>query len=160
VKTSGNLIIDLLATIIYIVAANPLITGWAVHEWVSIGLLLVFVVHCATHFDWIVSTFRHRGERVRTANLALDVATLIVFMVCMVSGLMVSRHIVPLFGFVSPGYFIWNPIHSLSAKLLLALLIVHGVAHWRWFASLLPWRRALSPQHEQEGMEDETGMDE
>ena len=59
----------------------------------------------------------------------LDVATALVFMVAMVSGIMVSRFILPALGLVAPGYFFWNPLHSLFAKLLLALLLVHVVVH-------------------------------
>jgi hypothetical protein len=72
-----------------------------------------------------------------TGNLVLDVATLVTFMVVTVSGLGVSRHILPLFDLVSPGYFFWNPLHSISAKVLLALLVVHIVVHWRWLWGLV-----------------------
>lgn len=139
-KLNHNLIIDIIATVIYLIAANPIITGLAIHEWISLGLILVFVVHCATHYDWIVNMVRHRASAAAIANLVLDVLTLIVFMVVTVSGLLVSRHILPLFGFVAPGYFFWNPIHSIAAKILLALLLIHVVVHWKWFVSLFKQR--------------------
>jgi hypothetical protein len=58
-----------------------------------------------------------------------------------VSGLMVSRHILPLFGLVAPDYFFWNPLHSIAAKILLALLVVHVVVHGKWLWGLLVNRR-------------------
>ncbi|GHT79215.1 hypothetical protein FACS1894104_3540 [Actinomycetota bacterium] len=135
-KPAHNLIIDIVALVVYFVAANPAITGLAIHEWLSLGLVVVLFIHCLVHVDWIVDTIKRHKTNASTANLALDVATLIVFMVVTVSGLMVSRHILPAMGLVAPGYFFWTPLHSISAKLLLALLLIHIVAHWKWLAKL------------------------
>jgi hypothetical protein len=69
--------------------------------------------------------------------------TITVFMVVMISGIMVSRHVLPAFGLVAPGYFFWSPLHSLFAKLLLALLIVHVVVHARWlYAHIVAWAQS------------------
>jgi hypothetical protein len=141
VTTGNRLIVDILAAVVYLVAANPAITGIAVHEWVSVGLIVVLVVHCALSGDVIVATVRRRLGAGAVLNLVLDAVTLVALMVVTVSGLMVSRFILPLFGLVAPGYFFWNPLHSISAKVLLALLLVHVVAHWKWFASLFDSRR-------------------
>jgi hypothetical protein len=138
-KPTHNLVIDVVALAAYLVAANPAITGLAVHEWISLGLIVVFIIHCAVHIDEILETVQRRKMNMSTANIVLDVVTLIVFMAVTVSGLLVSRHILPTFGLVSFGYFFWNPIHSIAAKLLLALLFVHVVLHWRWFTGL--WKR-------------------
>jgi hypothetical protein len=141
-KPRHNFIIDIIATVVYIIAANPLITGLAVHEWVGLGIIIVFIVHCAAHYDWVLATIRHHNDKVSVANLILDIVTLVVFMVVTISGLMVSRYLLPLFGFVAPGYFFWNPLHSISAKVLLALLLVHVVVHWKWLASFISRRKA------------------
>jgi hypothetical protein len=132
-----NLIIDILAALIYLVAANPLITGWAVHEWISLGLILILIVHCAVHYDWLIQTIKRHTERASIANLILNVVTLVVFAVVTVSGLAVSRHILPLFGLVSGGYFFWVPVHAISAKVLLALIVVHVAVHAKWIVAAL-----------------------
>ncbi|MDR2109497.1 MAG: DUF4405 domain-containing protein [Coriobacteriales bacterium] len=142
--TRNRLIVDILAAVVYLIAANPAVTGLAVHEWVSVGLVVVFVIHCALSGDVIIATIRKRLGAGAVLNLILDAVTLVVFMVVTVSGLMVSRFLLPLLGFVAPGYFFWNPLHSISAKVLLALLLVHVVAHWRWLAALFDFRRKAS----------------
>jgi hypothetical protein len=105
----------------------------------------VFIVHVAQHYDWVIDTFRKAWRSpslATTGNLVLDVATVVVFMVVTVSGIMVSRHILPALGLVAPGYFFWNPLHSLFAKVLLALLVVHVVVHAKWlWAFFKSWRR-------------------
>ncbi|MDR1422538.1 MAG: DUF4405 domain-containing protein [Coriobacteriales bacterium] len=140
-KSSIRLTIDILAAVLYIGAANPLITGLAVHEWLGFGLIFVFVIHCAVNYDWIITTLRRRTKDANMAHLVLDALTLIMFMTVTVSGLFVSRHILPLFGWVASGYYFWNPLHAISAKLLLALLLIHVVVHARWFVRLFARRR-------------------
>lgn len=131
-KPSRILLIDIVAAAVYLVAANPDVTGLAIHEWVSSGVFVVLVVHAAQHYDWIIETLKKSGERrtpARVGRLVLDILTVVTFMVVTVSGLMVSRFILPLFDLVAPGYFFWNPLHSISAKVLLALLVIHVVVN-------------------------------
>jgi hypothetical protein len=154
-------IIDAIAALVYLIAANPAITGLLVHEWVSLGVLFVFIVHVAQHYDWVAENFKRMWQHpsfATTGNLILDIVTVVAFMAVTVSGIMVSRHILPLFGFVAPGYFFWNPVHAISAKLLLALLIVHVVVHFKWFVALLP-KREKFPNKEKETL-DARKMDE
>jgi hypothetical protein len=128
--------IDAIVCVAYLVVANPSVTGLAVHEWAGTGVLVVFVVHTAVNLDAVLAVLRRQASRAGVANIVLDAALLVAFMVATVSGIMVSRHILPALGFVAPGYFFWNPLHSISAKVVLALLVVHIVAHIRWLLSL------------------------
>lgn len=139
-----NLVIDIVAVVVYAVVANPVVTGIAFHEWVSIGLLLVFVVHVAAHFDWIIETMRtvfRAPSFNRVGNLVLDVGLAVVFMVCNVSGMLVSGVVLQAFGYYAQGYYFWDPLHAISAKILLALLLVHLVVHWKWLAGVFTKRR-------------------
>ena len=78
----------------------------------------------------------------RTGNLVLDLLVLVAFMVAIVSGFMVSGAVLPFFGHYAEGYFFWDPLHATSAKILLALLLVHVVVHWKWIASFFRKRKA------------------
>ena len=134
-KSKRNLAVDLVALAVYLVAANPAITGVPAHEWVGVGLLVAFLVHVAQHFDWAVETVRSLFDRPsasRVGHLVLDVLILVAFMVCTVSGLLVSGTVLQAFGLYADGYFFWDPLHAASAKALLALLVVHIAVHWRW----------------------------
>jgi len=163
-KVTRIIVVDILAVTFYIIAANPAITGLGIHEWISLGLFLVFLVHGIQHYDWAVEVFKKmksrpavartdglpsvetgtvksRSSAAQTANLILGILLIAVFMVVVVSGIMISRHILPLLGFVAPGYFFWNPLHSLSAKVLLALAVIHVVAHAGWFWTQIKHKR-------------------
>lgn len=145
-KTIRSVVIDILALLLYIIAANPAITGLGIHEWVSLGVLAIFIVHGIQHYDWVLETLKALSKHpslTQIANLVLGILLVVVFMVVTVSGIMVSRHILPLFGLVAPGYFFWNPLHSLSAKMLLALVVIHIVIHAGWFwAHIKNWNQS------------------
>lgn len=130
-----NLAVDVLALVVYAAAANPALTGVGLHEWIGLGALAVFFAHCALHVAWVSDTLTTAPRRIasaRTANLALDVLTLVALMTVIVSGLMVSGSVLLFFGLYADGYYFWDPLHAMSAKVLLALLIVHVVAHGGW----------------------------
>ncbi|MBC2889859.1 DUF4405 domain-containing protein [Gordonibacter massiliensis (ex Traore et al. 2017)] len=131
-----NLIVDAVALAVYAVVANPALTGIAAHEWAGLGLVLVFLVHAAAHADWVAETTRSAlrcPSWSRTGNLALDACIVVAFMVCVVSGILVSGAVLPALGYYAQGYYFWDPLHAVSAKVLLALLLVHVVVHARWF---------------------------
>ena len=65
----------------------------------------------------------------RKRKAALDAALFLALAVCVVSGALVSATVLPAFGLFAPGYFVWDPLHAASAKVLLALVLVHAVSH-------------------------------
>ena len=112
------LAVDAACLLVYLVAASPALTGIGIHEWLGLGVLVVFFAHAA----------------MRTGNLALDLLIVAAFMTVTVSGIMVSGAVLPALGLYADGYYFWDPLHAIAAKALLALLLVHVVAHWRWLA--------------------------
>ena len=134
-KSKRSLIVDAAALAAYLIAANPALTGVPIHEWVGVGLFVVFLVHVVQHFDWVVETVRtliDHPSASRVGHFILDILILVAFMVCTVSGLLVSGTVLQAFGLYADGYFFWDPLHAASAKALLALLVVHIAVHWRW----------------------------
>ena len=130
-----NLAIDIAALAVYLVAANPAVTGIGIHEWLGLGMLVIFFVHAAMHVDWVIEAVRRSFVRLswaRTGNAVLDLVIVAVVMVVMVSGVMVSGAVLPALGLYADGYYFWDPLHAIAATALLALLLVHVVAHWRW----------------------------
>lgn len=129
-----DLIIDGVLLIAYLLAANPALTGISVHEWLGSAAVVVFFAHTALHMGTIMTAVRkgssraHRGPRL--ARLLLNVALLIALVLCAVSGLFVSATVLPSLGFLATdGYYLWDPLHALSAKVLLALILVHGAVN-------------------------------
>lgn len=132
-----NLAIDVAALAVFLAVANPALTGIGVHEWLGLGMLLVFFVHALLHADWAVEALRGSIARPSwgcTGNLVLDALIVVALMAVTVSGIMVSGAVLPTFGWYAQGYYFWDPLHAMSAKALLALLLVHVVVHGTWLA--------------------------
>lgn len=139
-----SLAVDAACLLAYLVAANPAVTGIGVHEWVGVGVLLAFLVHVAMHVDWVVEAVKSAVARpswARTGNLVLDALIVVAFMTAAVSGLMVSGAVLAAFGLYADGYYFWDPLHATAAKVLLALLLVHVVAHGKWLVGFFKNRK-------------------
>ena len=122
-----KVVFDGVILVVYLVAANPAFTGIAPHEWIGIGAFVALVAHLALGMDFFSRAFRSPRSFGRVGRALLDAALVVTLVVCAVSGIMVSATVLPAFGYVAQGYFVWDPMHALSAKILLALLMVHMV---------------------------------
>lgn len=134
------LLVDAVALVVYALVANPALTGIPFHEWAGLGVFVVFLVHAAQHADLVVEVVKgaFRGRKGHRAwNIALDVLITVSFVVCTVSGVLISGTVLPAMGLYADGYFFWSPLHAASAKLLLALLAVHVVVHLRMVSRIL-----------------------
>lgn len=126
------LILDAALLLIYAAAANPSVTGVPVHEWLGVGLVLLVLAHVAARFGRIVDALKGlAGKGGHKARLLLNVLLVAALMTCAVSGVMVSATVLPAFGLYATGYYFWDPLHAMSAKVLLALLLVHIALNWK-----------------------------
>lgn len=129
------LVVDALALVLYVVVSLPALTGVGVHEWLGLGVGVVLLVHGAQHVDFAGRLLASRCSPRAVGRILLDAALVLAVAVVMLSGLMESGAVLPTFGLYAEGYYFWGPLHAASAKVLLALLIVHGALNigsvWR-----------------------------
>lgn len=129
------LVVDALALVLYVVVSLPALTGVGVHEWLGLGVGVVLLVHGAQHIDFVGRLLAARCSLRATGRMLLDVALVLSVVVVALSDLMESGAVLPTFGLYAEGYYFWGPLHAASAKVLLALLIVHGALNigsvWR-----------------------------
>ena len=111
---------DAVVLVVYLVAANPALTGVPVHEFIGLGAFVVRGVHTVASGDG-------RAGRGRAGRLALNIVLLVALAACVVSGVMVSGAALPSLGLYATGYSFWDPLLAVAAKVLLAALIVHVV---------------------------------
>lgn len=140
--TGKLLAFDAALLLAFLATSVPAATGVGVHEWFGLALTVALVVHCAISGGRLWSHRASAAQRnvwkwVLSATLFVDVA------VCAVSGLMVSGAVLPAFGLYAEGYFFWDPLHAVSAKVLLALLLVHVVVHGRLIIRVVCGRLAV-----------------
>jgi hypothetical protein len=118
----------------YTLAYSYGFTGIGIHEWLGIGLGLVLLVHLTLHWDWVIRTtkrlFSPRGndKLIWAVNLAL----LFAMVLCVASGILISRVALPFLGFNMLGSPFWERMHILTAEVTLGLVPVHVALRWRW----------------------------
>ena len=137
INKKTKLWIDLALFAAFLVAMDPRSSGMAIHEWLTVSVAAVIVVHLLLSWDWIVEMsrrfFSKMGGQARL-NYVLNWLLFITGTLLIVSGIMISQKVVPSFGIVLPQNFAWRRLHDMSANIALILLGLHTALHWGWIA--------------------------
>lgn len=135
--------LDVAAAALFAAAVLPQLTGIAAHEWLGLVALAALLMHLSASLAALAGLLRaaRRGFLLAVARVALDTALFVALVACAVSGVLVSATVLPTFGLFAPGYFVWDPLHAASAKVLLALVLVHAVSHAGKLTGFLKTRR-------------------
>ena len=133
-----NLYVDSAILAGFLVAYEPALTGIAVHEWLSLAFSSALILHLLLHWDWVVQVtlkfFRKLFHSSRL-NYVLNLALLIDFVLIMLSGLLISRSLLPTLGLQIASDPSWRFLHSSAADFSLILLGLHIALHWKWILS-------------------------
>lgn len=148
-----KLILDVTSFVAYLAATNTALTGIAIHEWLSVALAVAFAFHATLHWDWAMRMFAEFVRKLLSMsrlNFAIDLLLFVALTAVMLSGIMVSRWVLPTLGLSVPVGPSWRILHSVTAKLLLVVVGAHVGLHWRWILYAaqrsLPWpARAAEP---------------
>ena len=150
-----NLYVDIAILVGFLVAYEPALTGIAIHEWLSLAFASALILHLLLHWDWVVQVtlkfFRKLFHSSRL-NYILNLALLIDFVMILLSGLLISRTVLPAIGLQTANDPAWRFLHSSAADFSLLLLGLHLALHWKWILSttkrylFAPRKRQTQPQ--------------
>lgn len=116
----------------YLVSAVPALTGVNAHEWVGLAVMAMLLAHAASSlpaFQGRIARARSGESLVQVGYVVLDAALFVVLAVVVVSGVLVSGAVLPALGLYASGYYVWDPLHAIAAKVLFALMMVHVSVH-------------------------------
>ena len=114
-----RIVFDTVLIAAYALVAVPALTGVGAHEWLGVAVVAALLAHCARRGAAPARGAAAAGRAVLNGLIVVALAA------CAVSGAMVSGAVLPALGLYARGYFFWDPLHAASAKVLLALLLVH-----------------------------------
>jgi hypothetical protein len=143
-----NLAVDSVLLLVFLVAMAPRFSGVAIHEWLSIGLGGVILLHLLLHWQWLVRvTRRFFGATPLYArvNYLLNLSLFICMTVVTLSGLMISIVALPLVGILPYDDGRWHSLHIQSANVAVVLVGLHLALHWQWVSDALRRYVRLSP---------------
>lgn len=134
-----KLLIDLGAFVALLIASAPHFTGAAIHEWLSLSLGGVIVVHLLLNWNWIVQITARLFSKVAKGqrfSYFLNWALFASGIMIMLSGLMISETVVPLFGLSLPENGTWKELHEVSTNITMILMGLHVAVHWNWITNM------------------------
>lgn len=127
-----------------VLAANPLVTGMGLHEWISITLIAPVFIHLLVNWDWVARVAAGLLGKLRMTsriNLAIDIALFVSTVGVTISGFLVMPGLANAMGLQASG--IWHAIHLWTSDLTIGCMVGHLVAHTSWIAEALG--RTLDP---------------
>ncbi len=133
-----NLWVDVGLFSAILLALAPVLTGLAIHEWLSLALAVAVIVHLLLHWSWIVTTLARFFAKLpggARLNLILNLAFFIDFTLITFTGLMISREALPWLGLTLPRSGLWSGLHRLTADLSVFIVGLHVALHWKWIVS-------------------------
>jgi hypothetical protein len=134
-----NLFVDFGIFAALLIAAAPGLTGLAVHEWFSLAFAGTIIVHLLLHWKWIASVtvqFFRKLFHTSRPQFVVDLLLFVAFVAAILSGLVISRTVLPLLGIVARRNQVWTVLHSLSASVTVILVGLHFALHWNWVVSM------------------------
>lgn len=133
-RTRFDFWFDAVLLVAFTLAYSYGFTGIGIHEWLGTALGVALLSHLTLHWDWVLRTTKRLLSRrghdrgIWLVNLALLVAMTL----CVASGLLISRVVLPFLGLYPLEGPFWNRLHTLTAEVSLGLVPVHVALRWRW----------------------------
>lgn len=119
----------------FLIALDPRLTGTSIHEWFTLSLAGMLIVHFLLHWDWFIKLSLRFFENLYHSsrlNYALAILIFLGFITIITSGLMISEHVMPFFGLNDLGGHGWKTVHELASNLTLFLVAIHVALRWEW----------------------------
>jgi hypothetical protein len=133
-----NFIVDTLILVAFLVAFEPALTGIAIHEWLSLAFAATLIIHVLLHWEWVVQVavkFMRKLFHSSRLNFVIDSLLFVAFILVMLSGVLISRAILPSLGIQASASHAWRFLHSWSADVTVFLLALHFALHWKWIVN-------------------------
>jgi uncharacterized protein DUF4405 len=136
--TKNNLILDLSMFGIFLVIANPHLTGTTIHEWLAITFSAAIITHLLVHWAWIVKVGKEFFKKLwhqSRLNFLVDTLFFIAMTGSLFSGLMISQSVMSALGIQLNVSHSWKSIHSLLSDTSVVMLGLHFALHWKWLTT-------------------------
>ncbi|MDE7431836.1 MAG: DUF4405 domain-containing protein [Lachnospiraceae bacterium] len=94
--------VDFLMTILLLLLMAYQITGQEFHEWIGMGMLVLFVVHNLLNLRWYKNLFKGKYKLLRIVHTVINFSILFTMLCLGFSGIVMSRHVFAAFSINGP----------------------------------------------------------
>ncbi|MCD8090447.1 MAG: DUF4405 domain-containing protein [Clostridiales bacterium] len=134
-KAKFKITVDVLMTFGLLFAMGYQFWGDAAHEWVGVGMFVLFILHHILNRGWYKFLFKGKYTPMRILQTAINFLLLADMLALMYSGIIMSRHV---FAFlpVDGGMSLARKLHILGAYWGYVLMSFHLGLHWNMFINM------------------------
>ncbi|MBK5142624.1 DUF4405 domain-containing protein [Budviciaceae bacterium BWR-B9] len=105
-----------------------------VHEWLGAVFFLMVVLHVSLNIHWIQTLFQGEYSAFRILKLAINFLLMLLFLSAVMSGVMLSRHILPNFIMHNSSDLV-RKIHMTSVHWGFVVIALHFGVYWKMLAN-------------------------
>lgn len=120
---------DLLMTILLLCLMAYQVTGDALHEWIGVATLIIFILHNVLNIRWYAALFKGRYTVLRTFRTVVNLGVLASILCLGFSGIVMSRYVfasLPINGPMATA----RIMHLAASYWGFVLMSVHLGLHW------------------------------
>lgn len=128
-KQIMKIIIDILMTVILLLLMAYNLVGEAIHEWLGIGMFVLFILHHILNSRWSRNLSKGKYTPFRILQVLFVVLALTSMLGSMISGIILSRHALTFLP-ITGGQAWARTLHMISAYWGFAFLSLHLGLHW------------------------------
>lgn len=145
-KQALKIIVDMAMTVLLLLLMTYERVGQAAHEWIGIGMFVLFVLHHILNGKWCKALLKGKYTVLRVLQTTLAAAVLFCMLGSMVSGMMLSRYAF-VFLPINSGHSIARMLHMLSAYWGFVFMSLHLGFHWGMMMGIAkkPFKRFKRP---------------
>lgn len=142
-KRAIKITVDILMTFSLMFLMGYQFWDEAAHEWVGVGLFVLFIVHHILNNNWYRSLFKGKYTPYRIFQIVIDVLILIDMLALMYSGIAMSREV---FAFIPThgGIAFARRLHMLGSYWGFVLMSLHLGMHWNMFIAIVGKTRKIN----------------
>ena len=128
-KQIMKIAVDILMTVVLLLLMAYSLVGEAAHEWLGVGMFVLFVLHHILNNKWGQSLLKGKYTPFRILQTVLVILVLCTMLGSMVSGVILSRNVLSFLP-ITGGQSWARTLHMLSADWGVVFLSLHLGLHW------------------------------
>lgn len=135
-KTIAKICVDIGMTIALLFLMTYELIGQAAHEWLGIGIFVLFILHHILNRKWSGSLLKGKYTPLRIWQTTLVLLVLAAMIGSMVSGVILSRHALSFLP-IKGGRSFARSLHMLASYWGFVLMSLHLGLHWRMMMGIV-----------------------
>lgn len=121
--------VDMIMTVLLLLVMAYMVTGEQVHEWLGMGMFLLFFVHNWLNRNWYRGLWRGKYNGLRVLSTAVNIALVVTMLLLMYSSIILSNYALRFLN-IHGSMSLARNVHLAGSYWAILLMSVHLGLHW------------------------------